>query len=126
MATEHGYDLSGILDVSPELREVHGREGLIEAIARRLTTPRGTLFYDRNYGHDVRQYVNAPIPQPGLIESQVSGECLKDERVIDADVTVLNVGEELRLAVLITDADGPFELTLVVSLLTVEILRNAA
>jgi phage baseplate assembly protein W len=126
MSTEHGYDLSGILDLSPDLRTVHGREALIEALARRLTTPRGGLWYDPSYGHDVRQYVNAPSPQPGLVESQVSAECLKDERVLDAEVTVLSVGEELRISVEITDARGPFTLTLVVTQVTVELLRNAA
>jgi hypothetical protein len=122
MSTEHGYDLSGILDLSPDLRTVHGREALIEALARRLTTPRGGLWYDPSYGHDVRQYVNAP----SLVESQVSAECLKDERVLDAEVTVLSVGEELRISVEITDARGPFTLTLVVTQVTVELLRNAA
>lgn len=126
MTTEHGYDLGGILDLSPDLRVVNGREALAHAIARRLTTPRGSLFYDGNYGHDVRQYVNAPVQRPGVIESQVSGECLKDERVLESEVTVLNVGEELRISVKITDARGPFTLTLVVTQLTVELLRNAA
>lgn len=126
MTTEHGYDLSGILDLSPDLRTVNGREALIEALARRLTTPRGGLWYDPSYGHDVRQYVNAPDPQPGLIESQVSAECLKDERVLDAEVTVLSLGEDLRISVEITDGRGPFTLTLKVTQVTVEVLRNAA
>jgi hypothetical protein len=125
MATEHGYDIGGILDVTADLRVVHGREALGHALARRLTTRRGGLWYDPNYGHDVRQYVNAPTQQPGKIESEVSGECLKDERVLEADVTVLSVGEELRLGIVITDGQGPFPLTLVVTSVTVELLQNA-
>lgn len=126
MATEHGYDIGGILDISADLQVVSGRTALAHAIARRLTTARGNLFYDLNYGHDIRQYVSAPTPQPGVIESQVSAECLKDERVTDAEVTVLSIGEELRLVILLTDGRGPFSLTLKVTQLTVELLREAA
>lgn len=124
---EHGYDIAGILDLSTDLRVIHGREALLHAIARRLTTPRGALFYDPSYGHDVRQYVNAPAQRAGLIESQVSLECLKDERVLDAEVDVETTdefGEGLILRLTITDSLGPFRFTLQASALTVELLRE--
>jgi hypothetical protein len=126
MATEHGYDIGGWLDISPELHVVHGLEALTHALARRLTTVRGTLWYALAYGHDVRQYVNAPTQPPGVIESQVSAECLKDERVRDVDVDVSGTGEELRIRVKGFSLLGPFTLTLKVTPLTVDILREAA
>jgi len=126
MATDYGDDIGGVFDISADLLVVRGRVALSHAIARRLTTPRGGLFYDLSYGHDVRQYVNAPSVQPGTIESQVSTECLKDERVLDATVSVIGVGEELRIEVLLIDAQGPFRLTLKVTQLTVELLRETS
>lgn len=126
MATEYGDDIGGIFDISGDLQVVRGRIALAHAIGRRLTTTRGNLFYDLSYGHDVRQYVNAPTPQPGIIESQVSAECLKDERVVDAEVDVFSEGEELRITVSLVDALGPFKLTLKVTQLTVELILQEA
>ena len=126
MASEQGYDVAGWLDFSPELHEVHGLEALGHALARRLTTVRGTLWYDLSYGHDVRQYVNAPVQQPGIIESQVSLECMRDERVVDAEVDVKSVGEDLEIKIKGVSSVGPFKLTLAVSKLTVQVLREAA
>lgn len=119
-----GSDFSGVLDLGPSLGSVSGRRALAEAIARRWTTPHGSLFYDFDYGHDVRQYVNAPPPASGVIESQLSAEAFKDERVRDCDVSVERVGEALTIRGIITDDSGPSGLTLNVSQLTVELLTE--
>jgi hypothetical protein len=126
MATEHGLDIGGILDISATFKVVRGRKALADAIGRRLTTPRGGLFYDLNYGHDVRQYLNAPLPQAGVIEAQVSAECLKDERVQDVTVDVVRVDESVSLSLTIVDEQGPFRLTLSVTSVTSELLLEAA
>jgi phage baseplate assembly protein W len=125
MATEHGYDIDGILSVSRDLRVVNGRKALAVAIGRRLTTPRGSLFYDLSYGHDVRQYLNAPSQPRGRVEMQVTTEVLKDERVFDAEVTAFSASDEdLEITVLLTDALGPFSLTVTADKLTVQALLN--
>lgn len=126
MATEFGLDIGGILDISATFKVVRGREALAHALGRRLTTPRGGLFYDLNYGHDVRQYLNAPLPQAGVIEAQVSAECLKDERVQDVEVDVERVGEAVSLKLRITDEQGPFRLTVSVTKVTAQLLLDAA
>lgn len=126
MATEFGLDIGGILDITATFKVVRGREALAHAIGRRLTTPRGGLFYDLNYGHDVRQYLNAPLPQAGVIESQVAAECLKDERVRDVTVDVQRVGESISIYLALVDERGPFRLTVSVTKVTAELLLEAA
>ena len=119
-----GSDFAGILDLTSGLTQVSGRTALIEAIGRRLTTPKGRLFYNLDYGHDVRQYLSAAVPPAGVIESAIAAECLEDERVEDVEVVVELLGDSLRIDVYLTDDAGPFRLTILVSELTVEILRE--
>jgi hypothetical protein len=58
MATDYGTDISCYPDIDASFGVVSGFT-LIEDLARRLETPRGGLFYDSNYGTDVRGWVNA-------------------------------------------------------------------
>lgn len=122
-----GSDFSAVTDVDPNLRRVKGRFALAQAIARRLTTPSGLKFYDLNYGFDVRAFVNAPAQQ-FRVERGVEIEALKDERVLAADATVTFITEDdpprLTIGLTLTDDDGPFDLTLNVDELSVELLRE--
>lgn len=125
-----GSDFRGILDVFQNLARASGRTALGEALCRRLSTPRGGLFYDFDYGFDLRQFVSAAQPPAGFIESQAAAECLKDERVLDAeprDVEYVDDGaggKKLTLTLLITDAEGPFKLTVTVDALSVQLLQE--
>lgn len=120
-----GEDFRGILDVYPNLARASGRTALGEALCRRLSTPRGGLFYDFDYGFDLRSFLSAAQPPPGFIESQVAAELLKDERVLDVEVgSVGFVAEALTLAITVTDGDGPFNLTVTADKLTVQLLRE--
>lgn len=123
-STEFGVDLGGVLDVLPTLGLVSGRRGLAEALLHRLTTPHGSLFYDFDYGLDLRQFLSAPAPQPGALEMQVRVECEKDERVDSVDVEAAFIGETLTVRLTVTDGDGPFKLTIAASALTVELLTE--
>jgi hypothetical protein len=120
--TAFGVDLGGVLDVESTLVLRMDRQALSEALLRRLTTPRGSLFYDFDYGFDLRQFLSAPAPQPGYLEMQVRTEVEKDERVEGVDVQSSFVGETLTVQLTVTDGDGPFNLTLEVTQLTVEFL----
>ena len=120
--TEFGDDFAGVLDIGGTLAIVSGRRALAEALLCRLTTPHGSLFYDFEYGLDLRQFLSAPAPEPGLLEMQVRVECEKDERVESVDVEVTFLAETLTVRLTVTDADGPFNLTIAVSQLTVEYL----
>lgn len=125
--TDFGTDLSGASDLDITMREVEGREGLAQAIARRLQTPRGGgLFYDFDYGYDVRQFVSGSTLPEGTIEAQIENEILKEERVADVqvDVRFFTDTKRLKIFVAIIDGDGPFDFVLDVGEVTVELLTE--
>lgn len=128
---DFGDDLSGLDDLDPTWKEQPGdkRIGLGESLGRRLTTAKGTLFYAPEYGHDVRQYLNAAFPGDVVVTAEVTAEVLEDERVDDvqASVTFTDDGGELCIRLAIESDDlGPFVLTLTVDQLTVDILIQEA
>lgn len=121
-----GTDISGVRDVDPGLGIAGGRLAYAQAIARRLTTPAGTLFYDREYGHDVRRYVNAPFFNAEEVQNAVAAEAFKDERTVGATVTATFSDGVLTIELVLDDGDGPFPLTLNVSQLTASVLIENA
>lgn len=127
MAADYGIDVSCVDDLDPTFALVSGPVALAQALARRLATPRGGLFYDGTYGYDLRAILNASVEDFGgtfAIASAVEAECMKDERVARAGATVsFNRGtEKLTVAVAIEGSEGPFDLVLSVDAVTVEIL----
>ncbi len=114
-----------IFDFASDSAMVTGRQGLAEAIARRLVTTRGTLIDDPDYGFDVRDFVNDDIDARGLalIGAGVEAECLKDERVVHAVAAMSFLAGVLVIAVSLIDTVGPFRLVLSVSDVTVSILQ---
>jgi len=120
--TEFGVDLAGILDVGSTLVLTRGRRALAEAILRRLTTPHGSLFYDFDYGLDLRAFIGALAPPTGSLEMKVRTEVEKDERVESVEVEATFISETLTVRLTVTDRNGPFNLTIAVSSLTVELL----
>ena len=120
--TDFGDDLAGVLDVGSTLVFVTERRALAEALLCRLTTPRGSLFYDFDYGFDLRSFISAPAPQPGYLEMQVRSELEKDERVESVEVETTFISDTLTVRLTVTDGNGPFKLTIAVSNLTVEYL----
>lgn len=106
-----------------------GADNLVAALLRRLITPRGGLFYDPNYGVDLREYVQAALGPQEIyeIEEFTAAELAKDPRVLSATATVLNPnllsqrGLALRLEV--ETEEGPFDLILAVDQVSVEVLR---
>lgn len=105
--------------------EVTGRTLLAEAISRRLSTFRGTLIDDPDYGFDVTQYVNDDIDARtlGELAAGCDAEAKKDERVLDSSTTATLAGGVLILAMSLRDLAGPFRLTLSVSDVGVQILQ---
>lgn len=124
MAVSLGSDLSCITDIDPAGAEVSEKMLLAQALARRLTTPRGRLIDDANYGYDLNQWLNADVGPAELaqIQSQAQAECLKDERVQSATVTVTFLGGVMLVAVALVSSLGPFQLVLSVSALTTQLL----
>jgi phage baseplate assembly protein W len=126
----YGVDTSAVPDLDLLFVPQTGPRVLAEAIARRLSTPRGGLFYDPSYGLDLRDYLNAKFGRGDetRLRAAIANECIKDERILSADATVsLNVAlQTLTLSLKLTTANGPFSLTLAISAVTTTILNFAA
>jgi len=61
--------------------------GFLYAQARRLQTPRGSLWYAKNYGLDMREFV-CDTENPRVAEQAINGELLKDERCARATTAI--------------------------------------
>jgi hypothetical protein len=99
----YGTDLSCVTELDNDCAEVdpQSRVAVAQAITRRLTTPRGALIDDPDYGYDVRQFANRGTTQLELraVADQCRGEAVKDDRVRDAAITAIYDAAERRLTV---------------------------
>ncbi len=122
-----GTDIACVLSIGKVFGLVSGRRNLAMAIARRLRTRRGGLFYDPNYGYSLTILLSSEVTQSEVLGQgpTIEQEALKDERVLSASATLdYNAGlRTLRITLALTDADGPFKLVLSASKVTVEILE---
>lgn len=123
---DFGTDISALDDLDPGFALVSGEAMLARAIARRLTTPRGGLFYDPDYGYDVRGLLLDSLTPAKLASASaaIGSEVEKDPRVAAASVTFTEDTSAARLTISVeveTDA-GPFDLVLSVDALSVELL----
>lgn len=126
---DFGVDISALPDLDFRLQS--GLPNLAEAVARRLMTPRGGLFYDPDYGLDLRQYLNEALTDEVRyeIETLVAAECEQDERILAANATVVEgppQARALRILIELETAEGPFRLLLGVNAVSVEVLRAEA
>lgn len=112
-------------------RLVRGVAIVVEAFYRRLTTSRGTLFYDLTYGFDVSGFVGAVGVDraQSVIAGMVENELSKDDRAFGVKCTVtLGTDDEgnpmliLAIDAILADSEEAFSLTLGVTSLTVELL----
>lgn len=119
-----GSDFAGILDIDAALTVVAGWRNLGHALARRLTTPAGSLFYDPDYGYDLRSLLNASVRNTGQISTRIEKEMLKDKRVARARALVDFDGGIITARIEVTPKgdNPPFSLVMNVSQLTVETL----
>ncbi len=120
----YGTDLECVSDLSVDVGEVdpYSMQAIGEAAIRRLTTARGMLLDDRDYGIDVRAYCNRGTSFDELRE--IGGRCAlelaKDDRIEAAVVTVLQgaLAHSLTISAVITAASptlSPFTLTFAVT-----------
>jgi phage baseplate assembly protein W len=126
MATDFGTTFSCTSDIDLT-RRVSGIRVVGEALARRLSTPRGSLINASDYGYDLRQLLNESLDQAGInrVQMSIAAECEKDERVLSAvaECRFDFAASKLTVAVGVTTAQAPFTLVLSVDALTVQILR---
>lgn len=124
---ELGVDIACIDDIASQFSLVGGMPNVAMALLRRLSTPRGGLLYDGDYGLDLRDYLSAGIDQRELsmMGPNIEAECLKDERVqgCEARVTYIRAESALRVRMRVLTATGPFQFIMAVSSVTVELLN---
>jgi phage baseplate assembly protein W len=124
--TDLGLDLSATLGLDPAMTLVTGTRIVAEAIFRRLTTERGSLFYAPGYGTDLREMLVGRMDQRRLDawRLRIEAECRKDERV-DTVAATLSFDPATKIAKVSiegTTSDGPFVLGLAVTALSVELM----
>jgi len=126
MTVDYGTDLAAVPDLDPAMPAVTGRLVLVEAIARRFSTPRGGLFYDADYGLDLREYLNEGFTTTDLyaLRAEVETEARKDERVVSASarLRIDHATATLTVSLELRDGAGPFSLVLAVDAVTVAVL----
>ena len=127
-SVDYGSDVSTfagpLLDLDPTFTVITGPRVVAERVARRLTTPRGGLFYDANYGMDIRDFLNAGVTnQLSAIQELCNQEALKEETVQASNCTVTYVAatSTMTIAYRLQLASGPFQFTLSVSQLTASV-----
>ena len=124
--TDYGQDFTLATDLDTTLGVSTGRLVVVEAIGRRLQTPRGRLMGDPDYGFDLAGYLNDDVTPSVIawIQSQIEAEALKDERVTMADATVTLATSDIltvKLALVLSDGDS-FDLTITVDAVSVPVL----
>ncbi len=117
-----GSDFRCETDLTPGMLQSRDEACLGEALVRRLQT--SSLWYDEDYGTDLREYVNS-CASSYSIENSTESEILKDERVesVQATAEYDSSNESVTLTIQVVAANGvDFTLTVLVTALTVELL----
>lgn len=114
---DYGICWSCVTDLTSSFSRVSGRRVLAESIARRITTPRGRLITDPNYGIDVRDWLLDSVGPGDLSRlcALLNTEISKDARVLNASTSASFVAGVLTLTVAVADGQGPFKTTITVS-----------
>lgn len=116
-------------DVHDDLRrQVAGMDNLEAAILRRLQVPRGGLFYQPDYGLDIRLYLNEALTQKRLYELQalIEAEALKDARVLAVAVAIeIERHDALIITLRVATRLRKFALVVEVGKLEVKLLHNS-
>jgi len=126
-----GADVKLLNDLDVASRWVSGTGVVRQDILHRLTTRRGALLEDPDFGLDLKGLLNAVLPPSefAALPGQVEAEVRKDERVDSVDVRITRSAEsgpaEWEIALTLGTASGPFELILSVSNARVKILGES-
>lgn len=122
--SDQGDDFGGVEDLDPTMAVVSGRRCTAECVARRWLDLPGSLFYAPDLGAGLEGFLGASMLAPGDISTLLEAEALKDERVDACSVLVTSADEQLVIKGTLTDKDGPFDLTVLVSSLDSKVLME--
>ena len=127
---DFGSDISTFPDLDELLEPQSGRRVLLESVARRMSTPRGALWWAPSYGSDLGAILDGPVSDAQLRTNATAlqQQLAQDERMLSARVEASYVAatRSLRILVSITDADGPFERVFTLDASGVATLMEAA
>lgn len=127
-ADQLGSAVSCTDDLDALGRVVTGEDALLESLYRRLTTPRGQLITDPDFGLDVRSLLHKGLTAAGLgeIEGRLINELSKDERVSGVDVA-LEISADAQTvtgSLVVGYGPGPFRLVFTLTPDTVSLLKE--
>lgn len=124
---DFGTDISTFPDLDPAFTVISGPRVVVEALARRLTTPRGSLVSDPDYGFDTRQLLHLDLSprEEARVLAQMQAQLEADERVLSASVQLVrSAGDTLRIVVRFRTLDGPFAFTLAIAEVSTKLLTG--
>lgn len=126
----YGEDTEATTDSTFARRQVSGEVAMAQAMVRRLTTTRGALapLGMPDYGYNLRRFLKGIVPPISTVNGAVENELLKDERILDVTVEASHneLDETFTVKAVGLGDLGPFDLTLVISEVTVQILREGS
>lgn len=124
--TPFGTCWSCVTDLTMPAINASGFRVVAEAIARRWQTPRGGLVDDPNYGFNLSDFISDDLSPADIarMAKMAAAEAVKDERVVacDVDITLLPTGA-MTVTGNVQTAQGPFQLVVGVSQVTVALLQ---
>lgn len=101
---------------------------IAEALARRLSTPRGSLPFHPDYGLDLRSYLNEAVTADLLyrMKAAVELECEQDERIDGAKATITYAQStmSMKVRVDVTTTTAALRFVLSVSQVSVDLLNE--
>lgn len=105
----YGVDLVCVDDIDARMSETDptSTASLAQDTYHRVTTKRGTLPGEPNYGIDLRSLLSTGLTQANLraIELLAHGEIIKDDRVDSCTVSIVGFGTAYTITIAITPAD---------------------
>lgn len=119
----YGIDLVCVSDIDPLMAETLSDTvaSLAQDSFHRVTTPRGALPDDPNFGIDVRSMLSAGMTQATIrtVSGAIHGELKKDDRITDVEVSVIFSGSfrapTANITIRITPADGSSAFNLIMA-----------
>ena len=117
-----GTDIDCITDIAATPVITSGTRNLGNALARRLLTPPGALYYDLTYGVGLHRWLNASWIRNGIasLGAIIERELERDERVlrVRAQVTYTDNNNTLSVSCIVTTANGTFRFVMSVNNVT--------
>lgn len=122
--------LLGAVDFDPLFPEMTGARVALEGIARRLSTPRGSLGFAGlpDYGYDLITLCGKRMSPLAIAraEAAIAREASAEQGVRKATATITETAPmTYHVSIAVELADGPYSLVLSVSNLSIQLLRAA-